>query len=183
MVLNRKIITLLSRTAGYDVATPAGAEKLSHDILSSTGERISVNSLKRLTGVIEYEGKPRETTLDIIARYIGLSGHKDLMTLIADSSSAFNTTDDLIDTDELPTGVKIRLAWAPDRRLVIEKTKDGSFEVKESVNGKLRAGDILFLSRIGLNFPFKVKEVIRQGEKLGNYSAGMDEGLKICEIL
>lgn len=49
---------LLSRKAGVDVATPAGSDVLRHDIESATGQLLSLNTVKRLTGVIPYNCAP-----------------------------------------------------------------------------------------------------------------------------
>lgn len=65
--------------AGFDVTTAAGATMLANDIESKTGERLAANTIKRLVGVIPYNNKPRITTLNIIARYLGWPSWESLM--------------------------------------------------------------------------------------------------------
>lgn len=73
MILNRLILEKLSEKIGQDVTTPAGASVLQLDIESVTGESLSLNTVRRLVGVIQSEKlTPRRTTLNIIANYIGL---------------------------------------------------------------------------------------------------------------
>ena len=73
MILNRLILEKLSEKIGQDVTTPAGASVLQLDIESVTGESLSLNTVRRLVGVIQSEKlTPRRTTLNLIANYIGL---------------------------------------------------------------------------------------------------------------
>ncbi|MBD5280233.1 MAG: hypothetical protein HDS35_06790 [Bacteroides sp.] len=73
MILDSLILAKLSEKIGQDVTTPAGASVLQLDIESVTGESLSLNTVRRLVGVIQSEKlTPRRTTLNIIANYIGL---------------------------------------------------------------------------------------------------------------
>lgn len=58
MALSKIVVKLLELKAGFSVDTPAGAERLMVAIERETGERISINTVKRLTGVIDYDGDP-----------------------------------------------------------------------------------------------------------------------------
>ncbi|MDE6077072.1 MAG: hypothetical protein K2G29_05010, partial [Muribaculaceae bacterium] len=73
MILDSLILAKLSEKIGQDVTTPAGASVLQLDIESVTGESLSLNTVRRLVGVIQSEKlTPRRTTLNIIANDIGL---------------------------------------------------------------------------------------------------------------
>lgn len=70
MKLSREAIKLLSEKSGRDVTTPVGADYLRNDIEATTGEPLSLNTVKRLTGLLPYDSEPRQSTLDILAGYI-----------------------------------------------------------------------------------------------------------------
>ena len=67
MRLNELQLNRLSERVGQDVRTPAGATALSIDIGSRTGHTLSVNTIKRLVGVLPEEVNPTRSTLNIIA--------------------------------------------------------------------------------------------------------------------
>lgn len=182
MALDRKILHLLAEKAGYDVTTTYGSEKLARDISTSTRELLSVNTVKRLTGVLEYDGKPRDTTFQIIAKYLGFDSARDLKLAVEGNSSDFNMPDSMIDASKILPGKELGLQWRPDRKIRIRSLGNARFEVTDSINSKLETGDILVLTHLGAGFPFRVKEVIRKGKSLGNFTAAPETGLDVCEI-
>lgn len=182
MALDKKILDLLAVKAGYEVTTSGGAEKLARDISTATREPLSVNTVKRLTGVLAYQGKPRDITLQIIAKYLGYDSVSDLMLDIEGTPSDFNLPDSMIDASVIPSGKEIYLEWRPNRKLIIRSLGKARFEVTDSINSKLKRGDILMLTHLGKGFPFRTKEVIREGQSLGPYTAAPETGLDVCEI-
>lgn len=56
---------------GKTVSTPSDFQNLSADINSRLNEWISISTLKRLWGYVEYTNNPRKDTLDVLSRYIG----------------------------------------------------------------------------------------------------------------
>ena len=71
MKLTRECIIKLSDKVREDVSTPAGATMLQLDIESTTGERLGLNTVKRLVGVLSSDTKPRISTIKIISDYLG----------------------------------------------------------------------------------------------------------------
>ena len=183
MKLNGAIIHLLNAKAKIDVTTKAGCDYLRNDIEAKTGEALSLNTVKRLVGILNYDSSPREITLDIIARYLGFANHIQMQMAVQDKISEFNTPTEFIDLSVLPEGARILIKWNPDRTLRLRHLAYGSYLVEESSNSKLTAGDILELSQIALGFPFMVKNVTRSGRILGNYTAAKTEGLSSIEVI
>lgn len=178
MTFDSVTIKLLNERAGYDVTTVDGATKLSCDIETVTGEHLGLNTVKRLVGVLPYESSPRQTTLDIIASYLNYPSWKILRDEINQRISRFNAENPFIELSALLAGEKLRLCWSPGRVIEISHRGNGIFEVTKSVNSRLSAGDILNLSQIAVGFPFVAKEVIRNNESLGCYSAADKTGLE-----
>lgn len=183
MPLDKSTIRLLELKCGFLVNTPVGAERLAADIESVTGERLSVNTVKRLTGVIESDVKPRVFTLDLIARYLGFDSRLSLEIYIGYGSSSFGKTGKITDVSRLAPGKRLLLAWAPGRRVVLEHLGDTRCRVVESENSKLLAGDLLTLRQVAPGFPLLVADVERNGEDLGPYSAARETGLSRAEVL
>ena len=71
MKLTGEYINKLSEKLKEDVSTPAGATKLQLDIETATGERLGLNTVKRLVGVLSSDAKPRISTIKIISDYLG----------------------------------------------------------------------------------------------------------------
>ena len=183
MVANPKLIEMLSRKAGRDVTTASGAEFLCRDIESQTGERIGINTVKRLIGIIDYTGTHREIILDILAHYLDFSSWKLLEATLNDKISGFSKEGTLLDLENLPESQEIEVYWEPGRKVTLRHAKGREYAVTESINSKLQKGDLLKLSQIAPGFPFYASDVTRDGESLGNYTAAGIDGIKKLIVL
>lgn len=183
MKLNRIVIKMLSEKAKIDVTSKIGAEFLRNDIEARTGEALSLNTIKRLTGILHYDSSPREVTLDIISKYLGYHNWHQLNSNIQNRISDFNIPSNFIDLQGLPIKKEVIVKWQPNRLIHLEHQNNGNFLVIKSENSKLIEGDVLYLSQIAIGFPFMVKEVRRDGNSLGNYTAAQIEGLSSIEII
>lgn len=177
------VINMLSAKAKIDVGTKAGAEFLRNDIEARTGEALSLNTVKRLVGILPYDSSPREVTLDIIARYLGYKNWSLLNSDIQNKISDFNDNPDFIDLQKYPPNTKIILKWQPDRTLHLVRQEAGEYLVEKSENSKLLKGDILSLSQIAVGFPLMVRQVWRDGKSLGNYIGAQIEGITSIETI
>lgn len=182
MKLDAVVLGMLSEKAMTDVTTKAGAEFLRNDIEARIGEALSLNTIKRLTGILPYNCEPREVTLDIIARYLGYRDYNQLQLAIQNKISDFNTLSSFIDLKSQPLGKEIVIKWNPRRILNIRHLGQGVYRVEQSINSKLLTGDELKLSQIAEGFPFIVKEVVREGRPIGNYTAAQTEGVSYIEL-
>lgn len=183
MKLNKILIKMLSEKTGRDVTTLSGTSYLRNDIESSIGENLSLNTVKRLTGTLPYDSEPRQSTLEIIARYLGFKSWELLSDYINNKISEFNPTPGFIELTTQPIGREVIIAWQPGRKLLIRHIGNGDYEVVKAENSKLLPGDILSLSQIGIGFPFIVKQVTRNGRIMGNYMASPLEGLSSIELI
>lgn len=182
MKLQGTIIKMLSEKAGVDVTSKAGAEFLRNDIEARTGEALSLNTMKRLVGLLPYDSSPREITQDIIARYLGFGNGRMLQEFIDNKISDFKTPEGFIDLKALPKDTGLIICWNPNRRIHLKHSGEGVYEVKEAENSKLLKGDILVLSQVAEGFPFMVSDVRRAGHSLGNYTAAQTEGVSSVEV-
>lgn len=177
MILSLKVIELLRVRCGNDLRLPSDVEALALDIEAVTKEHVGVNTLKRLLGFINDEREPRISTLDIVAHYLGYSNWDVLQQLDSGSNSNFGNTTDTLDLETLQAGRIIQVSYQPNRRVFLEYQGDNRFLVIESVNSKLRKGDLLETAYIVNGYPLLATNVIRNGENLGNFTAGKAQGI------
>ena len=183
MALDKVVVERLSERAGYPVDTPRGCENLHLDIQTALNleahECPSVNTLKRITGVLAYKGNPRRSTLDILARYIGYKNWPAMYNDITDyRCSGFNRPVTCYDMKELPTDTKVGIKWSPDRSLNLRHIGKGEYVVEKIRNGSLRVGDHVWLSQLVLRFPFFAKKVVRNNNNLGTYVSAQEWGIE-----
>ncbi|WP_146739375.1 hypothetical protein [Pseudoprevotella muciniphila] len=171
------IVGLLKEKFGNDIRVSRDCELLTLDIESVTGEHLGVNSMKRLLGFIDDERNTRQSTLDVISRYLG---YPDWDTLRLQDESSSNSTFD--DRDEylacnFEKGQRLVVTYPHNREITMEYVGENHFSVIESKNSKLLKGDLLTLTHIVRGYPLLVSEVIRDGENMGSYTAGKAQGI------
>lgn len=184
MVMDKgMIVKMLAKKAGYDVATPHGSERVQKDIELQTGERLSVNTVKRLTGVLPYDGLLRTSTLDIIARYLGYRGTGELLADLEGKASDFSLPEHFVDLSELQPETRVVLEWSPNRRIVMRHIEGGRYLLEQSCNSKLQAGDIIAAGMVAEGMPFIVRDVMRGDASMGPYTAAPENGLTKVDIV
>lgn len=180
---NPALIAMLRNKTGCNLSSPSEAEFLRNDIEAVTGERLGINTVKRIVGILDYEGQHRDYVLDIIARYLNYSSWSLLERDLNNKISEFGTSSSILDLNLLPQNQKIEIKWDPDRKIILEKSNSSHFTVIESNNSKLIEGDILKVTQIAAGFPFYVSDVLRKGESIGKYTAALEDGLKSIKLL
>ena len=171
------VIEKLREKSGNEIRLSRDCELLALDIESVTGEHIGMNTMKRLLGFIADERTPRTSTLDVIARYLGYDNWDTLR--LADENSSNSSFDD---RDEylacyMEKGQRLLISYPPNRSLTIEHLDSNRFQVVESENSKLLAGDQLTLTHVVRGYPLLVAEVNRNGQNLGAFTAGKEQGI------
>ena len=179
-MLDKNLINLLEEKSGNKLDSSSACERLVLDIESETGEKLGFTTLKRLMGFTSEQAQPRQSTLDILARYLCFDSYRELEDAIDNrGDSDFDCNSETVLSSRLPTETEINLSYYPNRRLKLKYIKDDEFIVMESINGSLQPGDIIFVDSFTSNLPMIAKDVIRNGERLGRYVAGGKFGIKI----
>ncbi len=127
---------------------------LRNDIESATGESLALNTVKRLTGVIPYSGSPRRSTLDILARYMGLDTWEALREAIANDTVPKRKLKPLL---HQPVDSRLLLEGKEGQSIQMRHLGGGKYRV-ENVQGDkpLRPDDILDIVRLGQDTPFGI---------------------------
>jgi len=183
MTLPFNIIELLKRKSGSGLRLPSDCELLSLDILGQTGVRIGATTLKRLLGFASDERTPHATTLDAIARYLGYAHWDELAAVENKSNSDFNAADGEVRSADLEPGMMIELTYLPDRRVVLSYLGDCRYRVVESENSKLQTADEVEILNFVPNHPLLVLQVWRNGQSLGQFTAGRVSGLSSIRVI
>lgn len=183
MKLPFHIIEIIKRKSESDLRLPSDCELLSLDIESKTGVRIGATTLKRLLGFAQDERTPHTSTLDAIARYLGYAHWDELSKIEDKGNSDFDASDDELRSADLQPETSVEITYLPDRRLVFLYLGDGRYRVTISENSKLQEGDEVAIFNFVLHHPLLVLNVWRDGESLGQFTAGRVSGLSSIKQL
>lgn len=153
-------------------------------IKESTGHALSTTTLKRMLGFVNGPARPRQSSLDIIAQYVGYENYGLLAKDIGEDSeiSDFRAVDN-ITSDDLTVGEQIQLTYAPNRTLVLSYMGNNKYLINKSNGGKLQKGDKLLIAGFYIGFELLIVDVERNGNHLGSYIAAKQGGLTSVEIV
>jgi len=183
MKLPFHIIQLLKEKSENELRIPSDCEYLSLDIESKTGIRIGATTLKRLLGFAQDERVPHASTLDAIARYLGFAHWEELSQIEDKGNSDFDTPEEEIRSADLQLGVNVEMTYLPDRKVRMQYLGNQRYRIVESENSKLLVGDEVEILSFVLHHPLLVLNVWRDGESLGQFTAGRVSGLSSVKIV
>ena len=183
-MLDSDVKELIEKRFGKAIRYSSDIEALSLDIERRTRLPMSVNTLKRLWGMVRDVKNPRLFTLDVIAKYIGYDTWDDLQQRAA-GEQAVSGFDEIaeINMDDVDKGDQILFEYDPDRKVTCEHLHGNLFVVRECLHGKLREGDVIKVNHFILNYPLIVEDVIRDGRSLGRFTAGRSSGLTKIKLV
>ena len=183
MILPFNVIELLKRKSGSDLRLPSDCQLLSLDIEGRTGVHVGATTLKRLMGFVSDERMPHQSTLDIIAKYLGYAYWEELANIEDKGNSDFDTHDDELRSADLAPGAEVMITYLPDRVLTFSHLDGHRFCVVDSQNSKLRKGDEVEIYHFLLHHPLFVVNVWRNGQALGSFTAGRVSGLSSIKVI
>lgn len=179
LMLSLPIIAMIKKKSGLDFENAKDFEVLSESF--PPGDRLGVNTLKRLMGYAKSPIAPRKATLDAVAHYLD-SPSWEALTGIQPVESDW--IEKAFFADEIREGTTVEASWFPNRHLVLLCIGENRFLVTQSINGKLQVGDELTIISFRLQYPLQVLQVMRNGDIVrdaaGNelgYIAGRQNGL------
>lgn len=179
------LMSLVENKFSKSVKTSSDFYSLAQEIESETIERISVSTLKRMWGYVKMTPVPRQTTLDVLARYIGTKDYKTFCANLKDSE-AFQSrffTADFINSSDLEPGARVEIGWVPDRKVTLRHIGGSRFEVESSCNSKLLPGDRFEAANIIKGYPLYISRILRGGECTPPYMAGRQGGINHLKTL
>ena len=183
MKLPFHIIQLLKEKSENELRIPSDCEYLSLDIESKTGIRIGATTLKRLLGFAQDERVPHASTLDAIARYLGFAHWEELSQIEDKGNSDFDTPKEEIRSADLLPDAHVEITYLPDRMVRMQYLGSQHYRIIESQNSKLQVDDEVEIQNFVLHHPLLVLNVWRDGESLGQFTAGRVSGLSSVKIV
>jgi len=164
---------------GRRIAVPKDYELLAEAITQDLKEPISNSTLKRLWGYDKYTSTPSAVTLDILSRYAGARSFQDFCNSLKKNPafvSGFFSAEH-IECSDLKIGSRLEIGWNPNRLVTLEYVGDFRFLVIESYNASLQKGDEFEALTFIKGYPLYVSCILRNGNVLPVYVAGMQSGL------
>lgn len=172
------------KVLGKAIVSPTNFDELSLNIKRTTGRNVSVSTLKRIWGYVDYPHKPSNEILSILSVYVGYRDWRDFYKTEAITHSSDFLGAEIIKVRALNEGVRICIRWKPDRMCLLEYQGKSQFKVMEAHNSKLMEGDIFSCGVIAKGEPLICNDIRREGELLAEgYVAGKTDGIISLKLI
>lgn len=170
---------------GRRLSTSTDFEALSVVIDREIGELVSASTLKRLWGYVSLKPTPRQSTLDILARFLGERSFQGFCKQLKDSPEYQSTffSSKAVPSSCLKPGQTLEIGWNPDRLVYLKYIGNEEFYVNESCNSQLNKGDRFYVTAFMLGYPLYIPRILRDGEFTPSYIAGTVDGLSRLEVI
>ena len=181
----KRLLGEIENKIGRKLDSPANFSYLSDLIQSNQKDYVSVSTLKRICGYVNYNSSPTKSVLSILARFVGYP-HWDAFCQGDENSSyveSMELTNSTVYAKELKQGDQIEIEWYPNRYCKLECLGLCRFQVVESLNSKLKPGNTLKTDLFAKGLPLYVTD-LKQGDMGGkSYVAGMSHGLSSINVI
>lgn len=184
MEIERELLKRLQEKSGLALNQSSHFEVLAQAIFDLTGDRLGVNTIKRLFGFNIKKVVPRRSTLDILARYLDFTDFDTLLLELGEESdiSAFSPVES-VESNRLSYGAHVKITYDPNRILKLKYLGNFKFCVEEAIGSKnLKEGDELIIAQIAAGHRFVASHVYRGGQDLGAYEAARSQGVREIEV-
>ena len=159
------------------IKTPNDFIFLSGAIWDRTHETLSPTTLKRLWGYVEGSVQTRESTLDILSRFLGFRDFDAFLDHIRSNGGSQPVLSPHIRTEQLSAGDRVCVSWKPDRRCTFRYLGDGRFFVEKAENSKLKEGDTFCASLFILGEPLYLSNLVHGTNPPVDFVVGNRDGL------
>lgn len=181
-MVSAKSKSIIEARLGQTIDSPHACSVLQIEIEKTTGDVLSLNTLKRVFGIIEAGRRPHVTTLNVLARYAGYKSWAHLLQNIGEGNDSDFDERTEIYSDEIPDGATVVYTYGIDRRITLHHVSGDEYVVEQRSGGKLKTDDCLRIRYFMLGAPLYVEDVVRGGVSMGHYVAGKQTGLRSIVI-
>lgn len=179
-----KLTEAIERSVGRQMRTPRDFSFLHECIYARLRIYLSETTLKRLWGYIS-GGEPRTTTLTQLASFLGYGTWDEFLKsntgnegIPIDKPSGYMLGRHISVLEDLESGDRVRLVWAPDRICVVRYLGDTSFEVEESEKTRLKPGDTFSCALILEGEPLYLDSLRQDDGQPVSYVCGTRSGIR-----
>ena len=176
-----QLMRCVEQRYGKMLNTTTDFEEFSYNIKRKNCLELSSSTLKRLWGYVSDDHKPRMSTLDTLAKYLGHASYADFAQWLKNQSidnSEYMNMEQIL-SDSLAVGDTIRIGWSPDRMLLLSYLGNANYEVVAAENSKILVGDKFEVGCFVKHQPLLLPYIMREGQKTPPFLAGRDGGLTI----
>ena len=176
------LVDITNTNLGFSPASPSEFNELCLSIQEKTGRTISLSSIKRIWGYVNYKGFPSLSILNILSQY---NGFKDWDTFVngnLDDESGF-LDESVIHATSLRRGERVALTWNSCKSCEIECIDPLRFRVIKSQNIKLQPGDTFTMHTLILGLPLYITDIVRGDISLPAYIGAKKGGLSSIKRL
>lgn len=177
---------LVEESAHCKAATSNDFIYLAGAIQGRTNNNLSVSTLKRIWGYIEGYKSVRESTLDILAVFVGYPDYETFVSDYCDSQavrSSHRVMTESFSSDQIPVDSLIAIEWNPNRRLVLQHQGHGLYTVIESHNSKVAVGDTFVLHSFIIGQPMVLTNYVHLDQEPCLFVIGNKGGLTSFRVL
>ena len=172
--------TDIETALGKTLSTPKDFDFLRERIYARLHVFVSRTTLMRIWGYVDEEVEPRNSTLCILAQFLGNKDREEyeqnaLLPKEQQSNPVMNRR--LSVKDVLRRGDRLRLTWQPQRVFDVEYLGDLCFKVISSENTRLRAGDTFQCSLIIEGEPLYIDNLRHEDYPTMAYVCGKKSGV------
>ena len=175
---------LICEAAGCEAKSPADLYTLVAFIENRTRETIGLTTVKRMWQYGGLSSKPRQSTLNVMARSIGYRNYDDFCEHYGDCTPSSDIVlGESIKVSDLKSGDRLMLRWNPGREIVVECLGNSTFRVLKSEGGKLHADDTFQAAIFALGHSALLSNVIHEDSSWPLYEIGQQGGLTLVRQL
>ena len=170
----------IEESLGHTMKTSVDFTFLSGAIWERTHENLSASTLKRLWGYVDGPDKTRNSTLDILSKFLGFNGWDGFLKHISQYSGSDRVKKEHIKTDDLVVGDLVSVSWKPNRHCTFRYLGNYRFVVEQAENSKLKAGNTFRCGLFILGEPLYLNDLVQNDELPVAFVVGNKDGL--CEL-
>lgn len=177
---------LVAQSAMCDMTKASDFTSLYYQILQRTNKAVSLSTLKRIFGYIDGYDRVRESTLNVLSRFVG---YADWHTFVADycnvedNQTSHRVLTQSLAVSSLAEGSRVAIEWNPNRRLVLRHLGQDLFEVVEARNSKIVVGDRFRCNSFTIGHPLYVSDYHHTDNPPTPFVAGKKGGLTKIDVL
>ena len=167
MIMMQRLQKEIEKALGREIRTPKDFEYLKECVYSRLQVMISRTTLMRIWGYLDEKVEPRESTLSILAQFLGYRNWEEFQqnaSLSEEEGSDPVLSRRLNVASDLATGDCLRLTWQPGRVCDIRYLGELQFMVTASEKTRLKEGDSFECSLIVEGEPLYLDN-LRQGNR------------------
>lgn len=170
----------IEESIGRKMKTSADFTFLSGAIWERIHENLSASTLKRLWGYVDGADTTRNSTLEILSKFLGFKDWDNFLEHISQDNGSEQVRNLHIKTDDLTVGDLVSVSWKPNRRCTFRYLGDYRFVVEQAENSKLKAGNTFRCALFILVEPLYLNDLVQGDNPPVAFVFGNKDGL--CEL-